>query len=95
MPSYGRASKGSPRLVTGLLVGTVLLVGAVLLIFPSCVKLIFFFCNFTLSDGPEIDGHGFSQRHPSNWVDADEDDDDDGDENELCVQSTPPYYEEQ
>ncbi|KAM4108275.1 hypothetical protein ACB094_03G033200 [Castanea mollissima] len=40
-------------------------------------------------DGP------VSQRHPSNWVDADEDDDDDdGDEDELCVQSTPPYYEE-
>ncbi|KAK7842003.1 cell cycle checkpoint control protein rad9a [Quercus suber] len=38
-------------------------------------------------DGP------VSQRHPSNWVDADEDDDD-GDEDELCVQSTPPYYEE-
>jgi cell cycle checkpoint control protein RAD9A len=30
-------------------------------------------------------------------VDADEDEDDDGDAdgNELCVQSTPPYYEEQ
>ena len=44
-----------------------------------------------LSDGP------VSQRHPSNWVDADEDDDDDdddGDEDEMCVQSTPPYYEE-
>ena len=40
-----------------------------------------------LSDGP------VSQRHPSNWVDADEDDDD-GDEDEMCVQSTPPYYEE-
>ncbi|GER32933.1 cell cycle checkpoint control family protein [Striga asiatica] len=31
-----------------------------------------------------------SQRHPSNWVDADEDDDE-GDEADLCVQSTPPY----
>ncbi|XP_038717122.1 cell cycle checkpoint control protein RAD9A-like isoform X2 [Tripterygium wilfordii] len=41
-------------------------------------------------------GHGFSQRHPSNWVDAGEDEeDDDGNGNELCVQSTPPYYEEQ
>ncbi|GAB4855584.1 hypothetical protein Ancab_024207 [Ancistrocladus abbreviatus] len=38
------------------------------------------------------DGHGLSQRHPSNWVDADEDDDE-GDANELCIQSTPPYYE--
>ncbi|KAA8545175.1 hypothetical protein F0562_019936 [Nyssa sinensis] len=43
--------------------------------------------------GAEINGHGFSQRHPSNWVDADEDDDE-GDETELCVQSTPPYHEE-
>ncbi|KAL3538152.1 hypothetical protein ACH5RR_001518 [Cinchona calisaya] len=34
-----------------------------------------------------------SQRHPSNWVDADEDDDE-GDATELCVQSTPPCYEE-
>lgn len=42
-----------------------------------------------------VNDHGFSQRHPSNWVDADEDDDDDnGDENGVCVQSTPPYYEE-
>ncbi|KAL2941020.1 Cell cycle checkpoint control protein RAD9A [Bienertia sinuspersici] len=39
-------------------------------------------------------GEGFSQRHLSNWVDADEDDDE-GEESELCVQSTPPYYEEQ
>uniref|UniRef100_A0A2N9I5X9 Uncharacterized protein n=1 Tax=Fagus sylvatica TaxID=28930 RepID=A0A2N9I5X9_FAGSY len=39
-----------------------------------------------------------SQRHPSNWVDADEEEEeeeDDADEDELCVQSTPPYYEEQ
>ncbi|CAN1858531.1 Cell cycle checkpoint control protein RAD9A, partial [Linum perenne] len=38
----------------------------------------------------------FSQRHPSNWVDATEadDDEDDLDENEMCIQSTPPYYEE-
>ncbi|KAK4402176.1 hypothetical protein Sango_0958300 [Sesamum angolense] len=37
-----------------------------------------------------INCHGVSQRHPSNWVDAD-DEDDEGDEAELCVQSTPPY----
>jgi cell cycle checkpoint control protein RAD9A len=47
------------------------------------------------SDRPDTNAHGFSQRHPSNWVDADEDDDDNGDDNELCIQSTPPYYEEQ
>ncbi|GLT72442.1 hypothetical protein SLA2020_443770 [Shorea laevis] len=46
-------------------------------------------------DRPDTNAHGFSQRHPSNWVDADEDDDDNGDDNELCIQSTPPYYEEQ
>ncbi|XP_048139714.1 uncharacterized protein LOC115752807 isoform X7 [Rhodamnia argentea] len=42
-------------------------------------------------------GHGFSQRHPSNWVDANEDDDDDDNEDGagLCVRSTPPYYEDQ
>lgn len=52
----------------------------------------------------ETNAHSFSQRHPSNWVDADEDEDededgggggDDVDGNELCVQSTPPYCEEQ
>ncbi|KAJ9681869.1 hypothetical protein PVL29_017979 [Vitis rotundifolia] len=43
-------------------------------------------------DGTEINARAFSQRHPSNWVDADEDDDE-ADDNELCVQSTPPYYE--
>ena len=51
------------------------------------------FYNLLLSDKP------VSQRHPSNWVDADEEEeeeeDDDADEDELCVQSTPPYYEEQ
>ncbi|KAH9608658.1 hypothetical protein KSS87_014350 [Heliosperma pusillum] len=36
-------------------------------------------------------GQGSSQRHPSNWVEADEDDDEE--EEELCVQSTPPYCE--
>ena len=42
----------------------------------------------------EINGQGVSQRHRSNWVDANEDDDDDdeGEETELYVQSTPPYY---
>ncbi|KAL2469170.1 cell cycle checkpoint control protein family [Forsythia ovata] len=44
-------------------------------------------------DRAETDGHAFSQRHPSNWVDADEEDDE-GDEADLCVRSTPPYYEE-
>ncbi|KAL9450432.1 hypothetical protein AB3S75_012219 [Citrus x aurantiifolia] len=44
----------------------------------------------------QIDGQGFSQRHPSNWVDANEgDDDDEGDDRELYVQSTPPYCGEQ
>ncbi|RVW97817.1 Cell cycle checkpoint control protein RAD9A [Vitis vinifera] len=43
-------------------------------------------------DGTEINAQAFSQRHPSNWVDADEDDEE-ADDNELCVQSTPPYYE--
>ncbi|XVE89647.1 hypothetical protein DITRI_Ditri20bG0012600 [Diplodiscus trichospermus] len=47
-----------------------------------------------VQDRNQINGHGLSQHHPSNWVDAVEDDDDD-DENEQCVQSTPPYYEEQ
>ncbi|KAI9099090.1 hypothetical protein K1719_024857 [Acacia pycnantha] len=45
-------------------------------------------------DGIQGNGQGFSQRHPSNWVESEEDDDDDGDGNELYVQSTPPYYEE-
>lgn len=44
-------------------------------------------------DGAELNGHVISQRHPSNWVDADEEDDE-GDETDLCVRSTPPYYEE-
>ncbi|XP_065854439.1 uncharacterized protein [Euphorbia lathyris] len=49
-------------------------------------------------DRPETNGQSFSQRHPSNWVDPgeeDDDDDDDADGTEMCVQSTPPYYEEQ
>ncbi|XP_056168048.1 uncharacterized protein LOC115694557 isoform X8 [Syzygium oleosum] len=37
----------------------------------------------------QTDGHGFSQRHPSNWVEANEDEDDDNkDGDELCVRST-------
>lgn len=35
-----------------------------------------------------------SQHYPSNWVEADDEDDDD-DDDELCVQATPPYYEEE
>ncbi|KAM5561178.1 cell cycle checkpoint control protein RAD9A [Rosa sericea] len=46
-------------------------------------------------DRSTIIGNVFSQRHPSNWVDAEEDDnDEDGEEDEMCIQSTPPYYEE-
>lgn len=40
-------------------------------------------------DGSEI--NGVSQRHVSNWVDADEEDDEDS---EPYVQATPPYCEE-
>ena len=53
---------------------------------PGLTKI---FYNLLLSD------KSVSQRHPSNWVDADVEEDDDADEDELCVQSTPPYYEEQ
>ncbi|XP_056168041.1 uncharacterized protein LOC115694557 isoform X2 [Syzygium oleosum] len=44
----------------------------------------------TSSEGNiQTDGHGFSQRHPSNWVEANEDEDDDNkDGDELCVRST-------
>lgn len=44
----------------------------------------------------EISDHGgVSQRHLSNWVDADEDEDDDqGEDSEPFVQATPPYCEE-
>lgn len=35
-----------------------------------------------------------SQHHPSNWVEAEEDDEDEPDENDLYIQSTPPYYED-
>ncbi|CAI0459924.1 unnamed protein product [Linum tenue] len=47
-------------------------------------------------DTPQVNDNAFSQRHPSNWVDATEvdDDDDDDDEDEMCIQSTPPYCEE-
>ncbi|KAK2976908.1 hypothetical protein RJ640_024742 [Escallonia rubra] len=48
------------------------------------------FCLLECPNRIETSGHGFSQHHPSNWVDADEDDDE-GDETDLCVQSTPPY----
>ena len=48
---------------------------------------------FILLTGLEGKGETFSQRHLSNWVDADEDDDE-GEESELCVQATPPYNEE-
>ncbi|KAJ8752536.1 hypothetical protein K2173_004824 [Erythroxylum novogranatense] len=50
-----------------------------------------------VQDRSQTNVHVFSQRHPSNWVDAVEDDDgDDGtNENDICVQSTPPYYEEE
>lgn len=55
-------------------------------------------------DGASTDAHGdltgrritngqASQRHPNNWVDADEDDDE-GEESELFVQSTPLCYED-
>ncbi|OWM72473.1 hypothetical protein CDL15_Pgr018358 [Punica granatum] len=46
------------------------------------------------TDMDEDNGRMFSQRHPSNWVDPREEDDDE-DENELCVQATPPYYDDQ
>ncbi|CAL1393418.1 unnamed protein product [Linum trigynum] len=48
-------------------------------------------------DTPQVNDNTFSQRHPSNWVDAtevDDDDDDNDDEDEMCIQSTPPYCEE-
>ncbi|TQD93743.1 hypothetical protein C1H46_020642 [Malus baccata] len=43
-------------------------------------------------EGSQINGGGFSQHHPSNWVDADEDDSDEDEEKDLCIQATPPYY---
>lgn len=48
----------------------------------------------TLGRGFKEKGQGLSQHHPSNWFDADEDDNE-GEDSELCVQSTPTYYEEQ
>ncbi|XP_062084813.1 uncharacterized protein LOC133790969 [Humulus lupulus] len=49
-----------------------------------------------INEPQEINGQGVSQRHFSNWVDANEDDDDDdegeGEETEIYVQSTPPYH---
>ena len=72
-------------------------VGLTLKMFSPAMHLQFF--DFLLPERSETNAHSFSQRHPSNWVDADEDEDDgggdDADGNELCVQSTPPYCEEQ
>ncbi|KAL3629911.1 hypothetical protein CASFOL_026223 [Castilleja foliolosa] len=53
-------------------------------------------CHTMETDNPGqpqvINEHTVSQRHPSNWIDANDDDDDEEDEEtELCVQSTPPY----
>jgi hypothetical protein len=67
-------------------------VNLVSLTYVSAPGLTKIFYNLLLSD------KSVSQRHPSNWVDADEEEEeeeDDADEDELCVQSTPPYYEEQ
>lgn len=66
----------------------------------SLQTLTYIFLQFSTSDRSQISAHEPSQRHRSNWVDADEDDEDDdddavGEENDLCVQSTPPYYEDQ
>ncbi|KAL5983793.1 hypothetical protein ACLOJK_017885 [Asimina triloba] len=41
-------------------------------------------------DREELNGNGWSQRHPSNWVSAG-DDEEEEDEEELCVQSTPQF----
>ncbi|KAL4580486.1 hypothetical protein LXL04_016681 [Taraxacum kok-saghyz] len=43
-------------------------------------------------DGDGI--NGVSQRHVSNWVDADADEEDDDEDSEPFVQATPPYCEE-
>ncbi|XP_030503041.2 uncharacterized protein LOC115718407 [Cannabis sativa] len=46
-----------------------------------------------INEHQDINGQGVSQRHLSNWVDANEDDDDDEEEEaEIYVQSTPPYH---
>ncbi|XP_024981706.1 DNA repair protein rad9 isoform X1 [Cynara cardunculus var. scolymus] len=48
-----------------------------------------------VEEAQEMDGPGtVSQRHLSNWVDADEDDEE-GEDSEPYVQATPPYCEEQ
>ena len=44
---------------------------------------------------PEGHKRRWFSHHSSNWVDADEDDSDEDEENDLCIQATPPYYEEQ
>ncbi|EYU37373.1 hypothetical protein MIMGU_mgv1a007247mg [Erythranthe guttata] len=46
--------------------------------------------NISLDNTGITKEHVLSQRHRSNWVDADEEDDE-GDETELYVESTPPY----
>ncbi|WVY94801.1 hypothetical protein V8G54_033889 [Vigna mungo] len=43
---------------------------------------------------PQDNVQAISQHHRSNWIDAEEDDEDEEEENEQCIQSTPPYYEE-
>ncbi|XP_014517140.1 cell cycle checkpoint control protein RAD9A [Vigna radiata var. radiata] len=45
-------------------------------------------------DGLRDNVQAISQHHRSNWIDAEEDDEDEEEENEQCIQSTPPYYEE-
>ncbi|MED6156449.1 hypothetical protein PIB30_014414 [Stylosanthes scabra] len=55
-------------------------------------------------DAAQHNDRGFSQRHQSNWVGAEDEDEDDEngdgdgdgdvDENEQYIQATPPYYEE-
>lgn len=48
-----------------------------------------------VADEEEPNSHGWSQHHPSNWVDADDHgDEDEEEENELNIQATPPYFEE-
>ncbi|CAL9167233.1 unnamed protein product [Musa hybrid cultivar] len=46
----------------------------------------------SFADRADMHGNPYSQHHPSNWVGAVDDEDDDDDE-ELCVQSTPHYYD--
>ncbi|RWW72076.1 hypothetical protein BHE74_00020138 [Ensete ventricosum] len=46
----------------------------------------------SFADRADMHGNPYSQHHPSNWVGAVDDEDDDDDE-ELCVHSTPHYYD--